>query len=77
MNTNSDLVGLKFIRLQKSNIVCCNERQTQFNRQLNRARDMTPTDRQLLRDQEARPVLQRMRQLIDSEAAGKVRVVRG
>jgi transposase len=37
-----------------------------------RARDMTPTDRQLLRDLEARPVLQRMRQLIDSEAAAKV-----
>jgi len=37
-----------------------------------RAHDMNATDRQLLRDQEARPVLQRMRQLIDSEAAAQV-----
>jgi hypothetical protein len=37
-----------------------------------RARDMTAEDRQRLRDEESRPVWQRIRQLLDSEAAWKV-----
>lgn len=37
-----------------------------------RAREMTPADRQALRDREARPVWQRMRALLDSKAASQV-----
>ena len=37
-----------------------------------RAREMTPADRQALREREGRPVWARMRALLDSEAASKV-----
>ena len=37
-----------------------------------RARDMTAADRQTLREREARPVWERMRALLDSEAAARV-----